>query len=549
MTYLTALLLSLFVTISLIPLLIKIACRLKAFDIPDARKVHTQPIPRIGGVTLAIGVFVPLLIWWSADHNVFLRAYAIGSAIIVLFGILDDLKSIDYKVKFLSQFTAALVIVYVGGIKITKLGALLPDSVVLHPWVSVALTVILIVGITNAINLTDGLDGLAGGVCLLSFCCIGYLAFLQGDTAITLLSLSLVGTIFAFLRFNTYPASLFMGDTGSQFLGFSLVTTSLALTQGDTALSPVLPLIIFGLPVVDTATVMLTRIAQGHSPFLPDKQHFHHRLLDLGLWHTEAVLIIYVIQAGFVTAAFFFRFYSEWTLLITYGSFTSLIILAFFLAKRKGLKLKRSGVFDTVLKTRLKILKEKSFFIIIFFRIIEIGLPLLLIVTCILPRSIPANIAVLTLILTATLFVAWRFKKDWLRRSLVLSLYLLIPVVVYLSGDVGIPEDYHYIISGYNFAYVFLVFFVILTLNFTKRRQGFRTTPMDFLILVIALAAPYIAGAYMEHKEIGAIAAKTMMLFFSYEVLIGELRDRMNGLTLTTFCSLILVTGRGFLGL
>ena len=548
MAYLTTLFLSLFATISLIPLLIKISRRLKVFDIPNARKVHTEPIPRIGGIAIAIGVFVPLLIWWTTEDT-FLQTYTVGAGIIVCFGILDDLKGFDYKLKFSSQIAAALVVVYAGGLKITNLGTLLPDTVVLPLWVSIPFTVVLIVGITNAINLADGLDGLAAGICLLSFCCIGYLAFLQGDRAITLLSLSLIGEIFGFLRINTYPASLFMGDTGSQLLGFSLVTTSVTLTQGSTALSPVLPLIIFGFPVLDTVTVMLKRIAQGHSPFLADKQHLHHRLLDLGFWHTESVLIIYIIQAIFVTAAFIFRFYSEWTILIAYGLFTSLIILAFFLAKKKSFRLKRDGVFDTAFKRRLKILREKGLFIATSFKIVEFGLPLLLLTTCMLPRVIPAHTSTFSLVLMTALLLVWLFKKDWLRRSLVLSLYLLIPVIVYLSADhIRLPEGHHYIITCYNLSYVFLVFFVVLTLNLTKRNRGFRVTTMDFLILFIALIAPYIIGTQIDYKETGVIVAKTLMFFFSYEVLIGELRDRMNGLAFATTCSLIIVTGRGFLG-
>lgn len=550
MAYLTALFLSLFATISLIPLLIKFSRRLEVFDIPNARKVHAEPIPRIGGIAIAIGVFVPLLLWWTTEDT-FLRTYTVGAGIIVCFGILDDLKGLDYKLKFLGQITAALIVVYTGGLKITKLGVLLPDGVVLPVWVSILFTVVLIVGITNAINLADGLDGLAGGICLLSFCCIGYLAYIQGDTTLTLISLSLTGAIFGFLRFNTHPASLFMGDTGSQFLGFSLVTTSLALTQGNTALSPVLPLIIFGFPVLDTITVMLKRITQGHSPFLADNQHFHHRLLCLGLWHTESVFVIYVLQAIFITAAFIFRFYSEWTILFAYGSFAGLIIFAFFLANITGFRLNRHSIFDTVLKKRLKMLKEECVFIIVFFKIVEFGLPLLLFVTCILPRSIPANISVISLVLMAILLLAWFFRKDWLRRSVVLSLYFLIPVVVYLSTDnPRLTGDQHYIISFYNFFYVFLAFFVVLTLNLTKRKRGFRITTMDFLILFITLAAPYIAGGtHMAYKEVASIAAKTVMLFFSYEVLIGELRNKMNRLAFATVCSLSLIALRGFVGM
>jgi UDP-GlcNAc:undecaprenyl-phosphate GlcNAc-1-phosphate transferase len=547
MIYLSTLLLALFVTISLIPFLIKIAGKMKVFDEPDERKVHTVPIPRVGGLAIAIGAFVAMFLW--KDESGFLKAYIVGSAIIVFFGIIDDVRGLNYKIKFLSQIVAALVIVFYGDLKITHLGMLLPDNMLLPGWIAIPLTIMLIVGVTNAINLADGLDGLAGGICLLSCCCIGYLAFLEENTIITLISLSLIGAIFGFLRFNTYPATLFMGDTGSQFLGFSLVTVSVALTQGPTALSPVLPIIIFGFPVLDTIMVMVHRLVEGHSPFLPDKKHFHHRLMHLGLFHTEAVFVIYLIQSFFVASAFIFRFYSEWVLLIGYGIFAGLIAAAFITASQTDFTLKRYNLIDKIVKGRLRVFREKGLFIMIFFKIIEFGIPLLMLVTCFLPRSIPGFFSIFSVILIAFIIIIWGFKKSWLRAVLTLTLYLLVPLIVYLSSvDTKLPASHYYIEVFYNSSFGFLVFFVILTLKFTRRRRGFKVTPMDFLILFIAFVAPYIAGMYSAHREVGAVAAKTIMLFFSYEVLIGELRGRYDKLTFATTCALIVIATRGFLG-
>jgi UDP-GlcNAc:undecaprenyl-phosphate GlcNAc-1-phosphate transferase len=547
MIYLSTLLLALFVTISLIPFFTKIAEKTKALDVPDERKVHTIPVPRVGGLAMAIGVFVAMFLW--KDESGFLKAYIVGSAIVVFFGIIDDLKGLNYKIKFSSQIAAALVIVLYGGLKVTHLGMLLPDNVLLPGWIAIPFTTVLIVGVTNAVNLADGLDGLAGGICLLSFCCIGYLAFLDENTIITLISLSLIGAIFGFIRFNTYPASLFMGDTGSQFLGFSLVTVSVALTQGPTALSPVLPILIFGFPVLDTIMVMVHRLVEGHSPFLPDKKHFHHRLIHLGFFHTEAVFIIYIIQAILVTSAFVFRFYSEWALLVGYGIFSILIVASFLIADKSGYTLKRYEIIDNVIKGKLKVLKERGLFIMVIFKVVELGIPLLLFFTCFIPRAIPDLISIFSAMLIVFIIIVWFVKKSWLRAVLTITLYPLVPLIVYLStADTRLSESRYYIDELYNYSFVFLVIFVILTLKFTRRRRGFKVTPMDFLILFIAFVAPYIAGTYTAHKEIGAVAAKTIMLFFSYEVLIGELRDHFNKLTFATICTLILIAARGFLG-
>ncbi len=547
MFYLATFLLPLFITISLTPVLIRVAGRMRVLDMPDERKVHETPVPRIGGIAMAVGVFAAMLLW--RVNSDFLKAYAIGAGIIVIFGIFDDLWSLDYKVKFAAQFSAALVVALYGGLRMTHFGALLPENTIIPSWVAVPLAVILIVGVTNAINLADGLDGLAGGICLISFCCIGYLAYLAENLTITLLSLALVAVIFGFLRFNTYPASLFMGDTGSQFLGFSLVTTSLWLTQGEpTVLSPVLPLIIFGFPVLDTATVMCERIAAGRSPFSADKNHFHHRLIRLGLYHYEAVLVIYMIQALLVVSAFLLRFHSDWLLLVSYGIFCNVVVAGFYLADRSGYRINRYDVIDRVVKGRLKVLKDRGLFIKVVFRIVEAGVPALLLVTCFLPKTIPQYMAVLSSALMVAILVAWFLKKSWMRWVNMAVLYSLIPFVVYFSAEGSrFSEGYPLVGLLHNLTFVLLVFFVVMTLKLTRRRRGFKGTPMDFLILFVAVAAPYIAGTYGQYKEFGAVAAKTIMFFFSFEVLIGELRTKFGRLTFGTLCTLLALAARGFL--
>jgi UDP-GlcNAc:undecaprenyl-phosphate GlcNAc-1-phosphate transferase len=324
MIFFSTLLISMFITLTLIPVTSRVASALHGMDIPDERKVHPYPMPKSGGIPMAIGVIVPILLWARGDE--FVRAVLIGAGIVVIFGLIDDFKGIRYEVKFAGQIAAALIVILYGGVQIRSLGMLLPEDMLLPDWFSIPLTLLVIVGVTNAINLADGLDGLAGGICLLSFACIGYLAYRGGNMTLVLLSVATTGVIFGFLRFNTYPATLFMGDAGSQFLGFLAGTLSLSLTQGNTPLSPLLPLILLGFPVLDTLTVMFERISQGRPVFVADKNHFHHKLIRLGLFHTEAVVLIYIIQALLVTAAFVFRFYSEWFLLVLYLIFSAIVL-------------------------------------------------------------------------------------------------------------------------------------------------------------------------------------------------------------------------------
>ena len=545
MPYLSTLLLSTFITIVLIPVFSKAALQFNiGLDLPDQRKVHRRAIPRVGGLAITLGVYGSTLFLHPEDQ--FLRGYVIAGAIIVLFGLLDDLKGIGFRLKFFSQILAALVIVIYGGVKIRSLGVLLPDEMLLPDAIAVPLTVVAIVGVTNAVNLADGLDGLAGGICLLSFCCLAYLCYIGEEFTLCLLALALAGAIFGFLRFNTYPAELFMGDTGSQFLGFSAVSLSLSLTQGHTALSPLLPLMILGFPVLDTLAVMAQRITEGRPLFSPDKNHFHHKLIGLGFYHSESVLFIYIVQALLITAAFFFRFSSEWFLLAGYLALSAVILAGFNIAESRHWKLQRYHFFDGLIKGRLARLRERGILIKVCFRTVQFGVPLLLVATSLVPSGIPGAFVPICAAFLVILLLIWKFKKEWMRGWLTVILYLFIPFVVSLSmekasGVDGLLDVLH------NLSYLVLVFFVVLTLKLTRRRQGFKTTPMDFLILFIALVVPHVLSKYLHIENLTVVAAKTVMFYFSYEVLMGELRGKVGVLTVASMFPIGIVLARGLL--
>ena len=545
MIYFSTLLISIFITIALIPIFKGFAVRIKAVDLPNQRKVHTRPMPKTGGIAMALGVLVPVIFWVHGDE--FIRAVLIGAGIVVFFGLIDDFKNLGYKAKFTGQVCAALIIIFYGGVKINYLGMFLPDGFLLPDWFAIPLTLFVIVGVTNAVNLADGLDGLAGGICILIFICMSYLAYRCGNTAIAVVSAAVTGAIFGFLRFNTYPATLFMGDAGSQFLGFSAITLSLGLTQGNTPLSPLLPLILLGFPVLDTVTVMCERIVKGRSPFVADKNHFHHKLIGLGLYHTESVFVIYMLQAFLVTFAFFFRFYSEWFLLIFYIMFSGTIVSAFLITDRTGWQFKRSNFVDKTIKTKLRILKEKDVFIRTSFKIAAAGIPLLLLFTCLLPANMPGYFSIITICMTCNIIVIWLFKKEWMGSALRLSLYLLIPFLIYLSEANVAPWMTGKMEQVYNLSFGVLALFIILTLRFTRRKKGFKSTPTDFLILFIALVVPNLPDDYIRSYHMGLMAAKIIVLLFSYEVLFGEFRKELRGLGLITIASLLVISFRGIL--
>jgi UDP-GlcNAc:undecaprenyl-phosphate/decaprenyl-phosphate GlcNAc-1-phosphate transferase len=540
MSFLATLLVSLFVTVALIPAFSRFAVRLNLVDNPDWRKVHKEPMPRCGGIAMAFGACLSMVFW--AEPSTFLLAFLAGIAVLVVFGVFDDAKSISPYWKFVGQVIAALAVIVYGGIGITNVGSLLPESVMLPPWASLPLTLIVIVGVTNAINLSDGLDGLAAGISLLGIGTIGYLAYLEGDMQTTIMSVALGGAVFGFLRFNTYPATLFMGDAGSQLLGFSTIVLALKLTQGGTALSPLLPLLILGLPVLDTAFVMVQRAREGRSIFSPDKNHFHHRLMSLGLYHTEAVATEYMIQAVLILSAFFFRFHSDWLILFSYLCFSGLVVGSLVFADHHDWRLRRYHFIDMTIKGRLKVLKDRGAFIIASFTAVKFGMPLLLIATCFLPAALPRPFGVACLVAIPFLGFSSLLSGTVGRTILVGAVYLFVPFVVYFSEIDNVLLPTSPLLRLYHLAFVAVLLFVMATLKLTRRKKGFTITPTDLLILFIILAAMLLPGAYLRTGRIGYVAAKTIMFFFSYEVLFGELRGE-NRLILASTIAALAITG------
>ncbi len=365
---------------------------------------------------------------------------------------------------------------------------------------------------------------------------------------ICLLALALAGSIMGFLRYNTYPAELFLGDTGSQFLGFSAITASLALTQQQsTALSPLLPLLILGFPVLDTLAVMAQRLAEGRPLFSADKNHFHHRLMGLGFHHSESVVAIYCLQSLLVIGAYFLRFHEEWIILSVYVALSAVIIGGFYAADKAGWRLGRYDFLEYLIKGRVRRMRDEGVFIRVFFRAIRFGIPLLLLATSLVPTEIPPYIGLLSIALLCTLGGVWLFKRSWMRVGLMLALYLFIPLIVYLSAvsERSMPDAAHLL---YTAAFIAIVVASVLILKLTRRKRGFKSTPMDFLILFMALVFPYFLGTYLPVKGLPIVVAKTIMFFFGYEVVMGELRGRLDGLALASAPALLAAAIRGLSG-
>jgi UDP-GlcNAc:undecaprenyl-phosphate GlcNAc-1-phosphate transferase len=358
-------LVSMGLALALTPLVKKFAVRIGAMDTPNARKVHTRIMPRLGGlgIYLAFIITVAALLpfvssWFTTRDMSFVSAFLIGGTIIVLIGALDDRFELSAKVKLLGQIIAASVVVFGFNIRVDFVNIPFQDAYSsLETWVSIPLTILWIVGVTNAINLIDGLDGLAAGVSGIAIGTIAVMSFLMGNTMIALMCLVLLGSIIGFLFFNFHPAKIFMGDTGSLFLGFSLAMLSMLGFKQIAVVSFITPLIIIGVPLSDTLFAIIRRAVQRKPIFSPDKGHLHHCLRELGFSHRQTVLIIYGIAAFFGVLAIIqssaAMFEANWV------TFVVICIMMFFLqvgAEVIGLVSKtRKPVINFLMRMRVKL--------------------------------------------------------------------------------------------------------------------------------------------------------------------------------------------------
>lgn len=276
------------------PYVRKIAIRYKATDEPGERKIHASEMPRLGGLAICVAFWLVVLFTQELTREI----YGIlgGGFIICLLGILDDFKGVAPRQKLAVQVLAASFATYMG-IRVEFLTHPIQDVFSLY-YLSYPVTILWIIGITNAVNLIDGLDGLAAGVSAIAAVTLGVVAMLEGLTQPALLALILASAVFGFLKYNFYPAKIFMGDTGSLFLGFNLSAIAiLGLTKSATVISLFLPVVILGIPILDTMLAIIRRFFNGKPIFSPDKEHLHHRLLALGLSHRLTVLTIYGVSA------------------------------------------------------------------------------------------------------------------------------------------------------------------------------------------------------------------------------------------------------------
>lgn len=540
MQILYAFLLALSLASVLIPILIRMAGALGMTDTGGGRKVHQGVTPRTGGIAIVSGALASALLLLPPRPD--LSAFLAAAVLLFVFGLLDDRYDLGYRPKLLGQTLAASVVALFGGVLITRVPFLSNDTLPLT--LALPFTVFVLVAITNAVNLSDGLDGLAGGISLIAVGALALLAYLADDLAAVILALAVMGATFGFLRFNTHPALLFMGDSGSQFLGFSAGVLAVVVTQlSDPALSPVLPVMLLGMPILDTFMVMTGRIARGASPFAADRTHLHHRLLDSGLDQTEAVGLIYGAQFVLAILAYFLRYSADWFVLFVYfgGCAAVLWVIHWLTQHRSRLLARDTG--GTPSARLAAYLRKTRLLTRVPFEVLNVAIPSILVLGAIWAPNVRSDIGLLALVLLVVLVILLSVKpRPFLPVERLVAFATAVTVVYLIDRDDWLRDlcaPCGYLIFGG------LALTIAVWLRFSSRR--FRVNSQDILILLIAATIPFLPELGLQH--FGLIALSAVILFYGIEVLMEARERHWDPLRISLLSTLIVLAFKGLVPL
>jgi UDP-GlcNAc:undecaprenyl-phosphate GlcNAc-1-phosphate transferase len=527
------------ITVALIPPLASAAGRLRLLDRPGERKVHAAPIPRIGGLAMGAGTLLPL--WFMATQPGEWTAIYAGVAVLLVMGLVDDRYELDWPWKLGAQVLACALAVTAGGVSIES--ATLTDRIELPAALSLGLSFVFLVGVTNAINLSDGLDGLAGGTTFLCVLAIGWISLSTGNIPVASTTAALAGALLGFLRFNTHPARVFMGDSGSQVLGFLAGVLAIKATQGaDITVSAALPLLLLAWPILDTLTVMSERIRAGRSPFSADRRHFHHRLLALGFDHYQSVLIIYGVQGALFLLAYFLRYESDLVIVAAFVLFAVTVISLLEGARARQWRWSRPAREPSGIARKVRWLTEKD-------RLRRGVRASLLVLLGIYAASIAASaaqvsqdVAWLAVVLgCAQLGIALAGTRPALMPLLRGVMFVAAAMLVYLDQRaLGLlaPQSF-WVVS------LFGALSILVLLRFrTSGERRFSFTTLDALVLFVAVIAPLVAPSLDPASGVGVGVLKLVAIGYALEFAFDNERAS-RGAALSCAVILALIAARG----
>ncbi|EAU54071.1 glycosyltransferase family 4 protein [Mariprofundus ferrooxydans] len=494
-TFLLPLVSSVFLTLLVMPAVVRLAERVGAVDHPDERKVHVNVVPRMGGLAFLVSLL--LIPFTMLDVSTTTQGFLLGLFIIGFTGMADDIFQISPRLKFLGIIAGCGMFLVMSGTAITDLGNLFGSGHIETGWFAIPLTLIAMVGFVNALNLSDGLDGLAAGITLIASFFLGSFALIIGDDESLMIDVVLFGSMVGFLYFNSHPARIFMGDTGSLILGYVLACLSLMLLQSGRGevISPISMGILLGLPLSDTIYVMVRRILRGTSPFLPDKTHFHHRLIDLGLPHPGVVGVFYGLIYIYGCMAVLFAGTAEWLQSLVLAGLIATTYLVLMNLERFGFSLSLNADLEDSDSSG----KQETSFYYMMTRTLGASIPLmtwvmpLILLPPVLSLSILAgnNLFMITVMVLAVLLYPWREGGRDSAWSLGL-LYLLVFAIIFEinRSEYAWVHYYMYVMTALLFCWV------VLKLWFKRHARIFLTSGFEILLLLFSWLTPWITGRF-----------------------------------------------------
>jgi UDP-GlcNAc:undecaprenyl-phosphate/decaprenyl-phosphate GlcNAc-1-phosphate transferase len=537
------LVLAVIVSMLVIPVVRRLAPRLGLVDLPDPRKVHTVPTPRVGGwgITLAILVTVGL----AVKVDALVLAFLIGCLTLFAFGVWDDAHSIGHWKKFVGQLIAVALVVYYGDLWVARVPFI---EVAIPPWIGKPFTMFALIGVINAINHSDGLDGLAGGEAFLSLLALTALGYTSGSPLMLSIALATIGGIFGFLRYNSHPAYVFMGDCGSQVLGFTLGFLVVHLTQtANTEVSAALPLLILGVPIADILSVLYRRIRGRLNWFKATRNHLHHRLLQLGFDHHETVVIIYSVQAAFVVSAVLACYQSDVVVALIYLAGIAALFCAVMVAERSGWHVARAQGAPSRVSRAVARLTASDTFIKGPLYVIAGLTPIALLLSAVWVADIPKDLAPAAAVIAAVpaIQLLWPQRVSPALLRVVIYATAMFPAWVLINEPQALSRPAYELIAA---LIVLLLASIVLYMRLDGNRR-FETNPTDYLIAcgVVALLVCGVIGL-SSRNVVEAILLATVLMYAA-EIIVGSGQGSpgRRWLEYSTLGTLLIISLRGAL--
>lgn len=519
----------------LVPPITRLSVKIGGMDQIDERKVHTHEVSRLGGIAIIFGILFTLVLF--ADFNRTMKGFLGGLVVIFLTGLVDDLVGISPLKKLAGQLFASLLAVFVGGIQLVSLGDLIGLGEISLGNFAGAFSVFAIVGVMNAINMIDGLDGLAGGVSAVACVAFGLLALKTGNNLVLLISVAVLGATLGFMKYNTYPAVIFMGDSGSLVLGYCMGCLSILLIIfAYERISPCTPLIILAIPILDTLMVMGQRVQRGVSIFAPDMSHFHHRLLDLGFGHKATVLLVYGISYFLACVA-----------QLVYGSLDSVLFLGllvgasllygalawfashgppgWLLLARSNQPIRESATYRRIVGMWQVVLVNMKYIVLL---ILGMGI-------CIGIRGATFQMP-MAFALLALLGVSYAVRSIWANTLLQTALYLSGVFIVFeMETHARELELFGVSLHLVSHALFFILLLLVVIKIFIRQRiTKLVSSPFEYFIYFVIVFIPLLPENLTAPTHLLTVASKSVILFAAYKLLLMRQMRRNRKVILAT---------------